>query len=64
MKISKTQLKEMVKKELVTTKDRLAESHPAEQHAHDELVHRVSELFQRITELEKIIGVEWRGGGK
>jgi len=61
MIISKTQLKEMVKKELENTKDALAEAHPAQ---HDELVHRVSELFQRITELEKIMGVEWRGGGK
>jgi len=61
MKLTKIKLKELIQEELKNVKEDIGSHDRQEQHVQRELTQRISELFQRITELEKVVGVEWRG---
>ena len=72
MNITKSKLKQIIKEELSkisASAENIEEAFPGSHAGTDDartewLVERVGELFRRITELEKEIGVEWKGEGK
>jgi len=69
MKLTKSKLKQIIKEELsnisANTENIEEGAYAGEEDPRTEwLVDRVGELFRRITELEKQIGVEWKGEGK
>jgi len=72
MKLTKSKLKQIIKEELSknsASAENIEEAFPGAHAGPDDartewLVERVGELFRRITELEKEIGVEWKGEGK